>query len=263
MWYIAYRRAPHWRKTAGHSVQRPSRRSTPARVASDGAGGKTQYAPPKNRGEQRKEPAIKYQHLVSLALAAALLAGCGGTESNAGSAAVGQSTGSVQNAESSQNTPALTAQKERVTDQFALEKNALSVWEDGAVQHFSVHVPKLECTSPDAVSLFCADPIYIANNGTALGFSLARETENGPEWVAFSAALQYDYSIDCLILTPPERAEPLDERNGPAGADPQLRMINEQEVQDETQTLPLRTAQRAGGSTGGGAGGLRGKAPAP
>lgn len=101
---------------------------------------------------------MKYQHLVSLALAAALLAGCGGTESNAGSAAVGQSTGSVQNAESSQNTPALTAQKERVTDQFALEKNALSVWEDGAVQHFSVHVPKLECTSPDAVSLFCADP---------------------------------------------------------------------------------------------------------
>ena len=96
---------------------------------------------------------MKYQHLVSLALAAALLAGCGGTESSAGSAAVGQSTGSVQNAESNQNTPALTAQKERITDQFALEKNALSVWGDGTVQHFSVHVPKLECTSPDAVSL--------------------------------------------------------------------------------------------------------------
>ncbi len=71
---------------------------------------------------------MKYKHLVSLALAAALLAGCGGTESSAGSAAVGQSTGSVQNAESSQNTPALAAQKERITDQFALEKNALSVW---------------------------------------------------------------------------------------------------------------------------------------
>ena len=96
---------------------------------------------------------MKYKHLVSLALAAALLAGCGGTESNAGSAAVGQSTGSVQNAESSQNTPALAAQKERITDQFTLEKNALSVWGDGTVQHFSVHVPKLECTSPDAVSL--------------------------------------------------------------------------------------------------------------
>lgn len=96
---------------------------------------------------------MKYQHLVSLALAAALLAGCGGTESSAGSAAVGQSTGSVQNAESSQNTQTLAVQKDRITDQYTLEKNALSVWGDGAVQHFSVHVPKLECDSPDAVSL--------------------------------------------------------------------------------------------------------------
>lgn len=39
-------------------------------------------------------------------------------------------------------------------------------------------------------------------DGTALGFSLIRDTENGPEWVAFSAALKLDYSIDCLILTP-------------------------------------------------------------
>ena len=52
---------------------------------------------------------MKYQHLVSLALAAALLTGCGGTESSAGSAAVGQSTSSVQNAESSQNTQTLAA----------------------------------------------------------------------------------------------------------------------------------------------------------
>lgn len=42
---------------------------------------------------------------------------------------------------------------------------------------------------------------------------------------------------------PPERAEPLDERNGPAGADPQLRLINEQEVQDETH--PLAVYERA------------------
>ena len=38
-------------------------------------------------------------------------------------------------------------------------------------------------------------------NGTALGFSLIRDTENGPEWVAFSAALKLDYSIDYLIFT--------------------------------------------------------------
>lgn len=29
-------------------------------------------------------------------------------------------------------------------------------------------------------------------DGTALGFSLIRDTENGPEWVAFSAALKLD-----------------------------------------------------------------------
>ena len=106
---------------------------------------------------------MKYQHLVSLALAAALLAGCGGTQSSP-SAAADQSTGSVQNAESSQNTPALAAQKERITDQFTLEKNALSVWGDGTVQHISVHVPKLECDSPDAVSLNeDLDAIYAAD----------------------------------------------------------------------------------------------------
>ena len=46
-------------------------------------------------------------------------------------------------------------------------------------------------------------------NGTALGFSLIRDTENGPEWVAFSAALKLDYSIDCLILTPLSGQNPL------------------------------------------------------
>ena len=41
---------------------------------------------------------------------ALLLAGCGGTQSSSGSAAAGQSVGSIQNAVSSQNTPALAAQ---------------------------------------------------------------------------------------------------------------------------------------------------------
>lgn len=60
---------------------------------------------------------MKHQHLVSLALAAALvLTGCGGTESSPGSAAASQSTGSSQNA------PALATQKERITEQFTLEK---------------------------------------------------------------------------------------------------------------------------------------------
>lgn len=46
-------------------------------------------------------------------------------------------------------------------------------------------------------------------DGTALGFSLVRDTENGPEWGAFSAALKLDYSIDCLILTPLSGQNPL------------------------------------------------------
>ena len=46
-------------------------------------------------------------------------------------------------------------------------------------------------------------------DGTALGFSLIRDTENGPEWVAFSAALKLDYSIDYLIFTPLSGQNPL------------------------------------------------------
>lgn len=81
-----------------------------------------------------------------------LLAGCGGTESSSGSAA-GQSVGSIRNAESSQNTPALAAQKARITDQYTLEKNVSGVWGEEAVQCISVHVPKLVCDSPDAASI--------------------------------------------------------------------------------------------------------------
>lgn len=84
---------------------------------------------------------------------ALLLAGCGGTESSSGSAAAGQSVGSIQNADSSQNTPALAAQKERITDQYTLEKNVSGVWGEEAVQYISVHVPQLECDSPDAASI--------------------------------------------------------------------------------------------------------------
>ena len=90
---------------------------------------------------------MKYQHLVSLALAAALLTGCGGATAptapaNSGAAAKSTASTAVQ-----------TAQKERITDQYTLEKNVSGVWGEDAVQYISVHVPKLECDSPDAVSL--------------------------------------------------------------------------------------------------------------
>lgn len=92
---------------------------------------------------------MKYQHLVSLALAAALLTGCGGTQSSPSAAA-------DQNSDSSRSTPgAVTqaAQTDRITDQYTLEKNVSGVWGEEAVQYISVHVPQLECDSPDAVSL--------------------------------------------------------------------------------------------------------------
>ena len=92
---------------------------------------------------------MKYQHLVSLALAAALLTGCGGTQSSPSAAA-------DKSSDSSRSTPgavAQAAQTDRITDQYTLEKNVSGVWGEEAVQCISVHVPKLECDSPDAVSL--------------------------------------------------------------------------------------------------------------
>ena len=90
---------------------------------------------------------MKYQHLVSLALAAALLlTGCGGTQSSPSAAA-------DQSSDHSRSTPGAVAradQTDRITDQYTLEKNVSGVWGEEAVQCISVHVPQLECDSPDA-----------------------------------------------------------------------------------------------------------------
>ena len=104
---------------------------------------------------------------------ALLLAGCGGTESSSGSAAAGQSVGSIQNDDSSQNTPALAAQTDRITDQYTLEKNVSGVWGEDAVQYISVHVPQLECDSPDAA--------YINDELNAIYAADFREYENYEE----------------------------------------------------------------------------------
>ena len=93
---------------------------------------------------------MKYQRFAALVLAAVLLlAGCGGTQSSPGAAA-------DQSSDSSRSTPgavAQAAQTDRITDQYTLEKNVSGVWGEEAVQYISVHVPQLECDSPDAVSL--------------------------------------------------------------------------------------------------------------
>ena len=89
---------------------------------------------------------MKHKRLTALVLAAALvLAGCGGTKSSSGSAAASQSTGSSQNA------PAIAVQKERIMEQFTLEKTVRNEW--GSAQKLTIHVPQLVCDSPDAESI--------------------------------------------------------------------------------------------------------------
>ena len=116
---------------------------------------------------------MKYQHLVSLALAAALLTGCGGTQSSPSAAA-------DQSSDSSRSTPgavAQAAQTDRITDQYTLEKNVSGVWEADTGQyisvHVSVHVPQLECDSPDAA--------YLNDELAAMYAAEFREYEDSPE----------------------------------------------------------------------------------
>ena len=99
----------------------------------------------RNRREFFKLPA-------ALVLAAAvLLAGCGGASVPAAPA------GSGAGSKSTASTVAQAAQKERITDQYTLEKNVSGVWEADTGQDISVHVsvrvPQLECDSPDAASI--------------------------------------------------------------------------------------------------------------
>ena len=91
---------------------------------------------------------MKHKRFAAVVLAAALwLTGCGGAAAPAAPASSGAA------AKSTASTAVQTAQKERITDQYTLEKNVSGVWGEEAVQYISVHVPKLECDSPDAVSL--------------------------------------------------------------------------------------------------------------
>ena len=91
---------------------------------------------------------MKHKRLAAVVLAAARwLTGCGGAAAPAAPANSGAA------AKSTASTAVQTAQKERITDQFALEKNVSGVWGEEEVQYISVHVPQLECDSPDAVSL--------------------------------------------------------------------------------------------------------------
>ena len=92
---------------------------------------------------------MKHKRFAAVVLAAALwLTGCGGAAAPAAPAGSGAASQSAAAA------AVQTAQKERITDQYTLEKNVSGVWEADTGQyisvHVSVHVPQLECDSPDA-----------------------------------------------------------------------------------------------------------------
>ena len=95
---------------------------------------------------------MKHKCFAAVVLAAALwLTGCGGAAAPAAPAGSGAASQRAAAA------AVQTAQKERITDQYTLEKNISGVWEADTGQyisvHVSVHVPQLECDSPDAASI--------------------------------------------------------------------------------------------------------------
>ena len=111
---------------------------------------------------------MKHKRFAAVVLAAALwLTGCGGAAAPAAPASSGAA------AKSTASTAVQTAQKERITDQYTLEKNVSGVWGEEAVQCISVHVPQLECDSPDAA--------YINDELNAIYAADFREFENSEE----------------------------------------------------------------------------------
>ena len=89
---------------------------------------------------------MKHKRLAAAVLAAALwLTGCGGAAAPAAPAGSGAAS------QSAADTAVQTAQKDRITEQFTLEKTVRD--EYGITQKLTIHVPQLVCDSPDAESI--------------------------------------------------------------------------------------------------------------
>ena len=110
---------------------------------------------------------MKHKRLAAAVLAAAVvLAGCGSASDDAvpaGSGAAAQSTA---------DTAVQTAQKDRITEQFTLEKT-VQLYEWGSAQKLTIHVPQLVCDSPDAA--------YLNDELAAMYAAEFREYEDSPE----------------------------------------------------------------------------------
>ena len=109
---------------------------------------------------------MKHKRLAAAVLAAALwLTGCGGAAAPAAPA------GSGAAAQSTADTAVQTAQKDRITEQFTLEKTIRD--EYGITQKLTVHVPQLVCDSPDAA--------YLNDELAAMYAADFRQYEDSPE----------------------------------------------------------------------------------
>ena len=109
---------------------------------------------------------MKHKRLAAAVLAAALwLTGCGGAAAPAAPAGSGAAS------KSAADTAVQTAQKDRITEQFTLEKTIRD--EYGITQKLTVHVPQLVCDSPDAE--------YINDELAAMYAADFRQYEDSPE----------------------------------------------------------------------------------
>ena len=109
---------------------------------------------------------MKHKRLAAAVLAAALwLTGCGGAAAPAAPASSGTA------AQSTADTAVQTAQKDRITEQFTLEKTIRDEYD--ITYRLNIHVPQLVCYSPDAA--------YINYELAAMYAAEFREYEDSPE----------------------------------------------------------------------------------
>ena len=89
---------------------------------------------------------MKYKRLAAAVLAAALwLTGCGGAAAPAAPAGSGAAS------QSAADTAVQTAQKDRITEQFTLEKTIRNEYD--ITYRLNIHVPQLVCDGPEAANL--------------------------------------------------------------------------------------------------------------
>lgn len=109
---------------------------------------------------------MKHKRLAAAVLAAAFwLTGCGGAAAPAAPAGSGAAS------QSAADTAVQTAQKDRITEQFTLEKTVRD--EYGITQKLTIHVPQLVCDGPDAA--------YLNDELAAMYAAEFRQYEDSPE----------------------------------------------------------------------------------